>query len=101
MREGYREKESDLNKKVVDWLNTIDGCFAKKRQGGPGNAGQPDVTGCINGIRIELEGKIGDNKPTKLQLKWLRKWSKAGAITGVYWSLSDAQQIVKRGMVIK
>ena len=106
MRKEYKEKESTLNKNVVKWLNSIDGCLAKKRHGGAHNRGQPDVTGCLHGIRIELEGKIGNNKPTATQASWLKKWSAVNAITGVYWSLDEAKQIIaqqaiKHGIQIK
>jgi hypothetical protein len=94
MPAGYREKESTLNKNVVKWLNSLPRCMAKKRAGNVANRGQPDITGCINGFRIELEGKIGNNKPTRLQNHWLAKWKAAGAITGVYWSLEDAKKII-------
>jgi len=87
-------KESTLNKKVVDWLNSLDCCVAYKRKGGPYNRGQLDVSGCIYGYRIELEGKVGDNKPTPLQIQWIKKWHKAKAITGWYRSLEEAQIIV-------
>lgn len=101
----YKQKESTLNKNVVDWLNTIKSCVAYKRAATMSNRGKPDVSGCLAGVRIELEGKVGDNKPTALQATWLKKWQAADAITGVYWSLEQAQQIVadaaaKRGIEI-
>ena len=94
MANGYKEKESTLNKNVVKWLNSLRLCKAYKRKGSAYNRGQADVSGCLCGIRIELEGKVGDNKPTKLQKHWLAKWHAAGAITGVYWSLDDAKMII-------
>ena len=89
-------REPKLNKKVSDWINTIG--FAYKRLGHIHNKGHPDVTGCINGIRIELEGKIPGKKPTPLQASMLRKWEAAGAITGVYHSLEEAKEIVIKGL---
>ena len=93
-RKDYKQKESVLNKNVVDWLNGIKSCVAYKRAATMANRGKPDVSGCLAGVRIELEGKVGDNKPTALQRDWLKKWRAANAITGVYWSLEQAQQIV-------
>jgi len=95
---GLKQKESTLNKNFVKWLNKIPGCLAMKRYGGPGQRGKPDVTGCILldrniGVRIEMEGKVGDNKPTPIQKTWLRKWKQVGAITGVFWSLDEAKEI--------
>jgi len=91
--------EATLNKKVVAWLKTLPNTHAYKRLGGHANKGEPDVTGCSHGIRIELEGKLPGNKVTPLQAKKLRNWEAAGAITGVYHSLEEAQQIVKKGLI--
>ena len=90
------QKEADLNKKVVEYLNTIPGCFARKRLAMAGMQGQVDVTGCLNGIRIELEGKVGNNTPSKKQEEELDRWKKVGAITGVYWSVEDVKKILER-----
>jgi hypothetical protein len=92
---GMRKKEAPINKKVVDWLNSLPQCYAEKRKGGRANPGQLDVTGCLQGIRIELEGKVGDNRPTKIQYSYIKKWGKAGAITGWYTSLREAQELVR------
>jgi hypothetical protein len=95
---SIRPKESTLNKKVVDWLNSLPRCCAYKRKGGPANPGQLDVTGCLRGIRIEIEGKIEPNKPTRLQKHYIKKWAEAGAITGWYTSLEGAQDLVRKGI---
>jgi hypothetical protein len=95
---GYKQKESNLNKKVVNELNKIPKCLVYKRHAGPRRKGQADITGCINGIRIELEGKVGDNKPTRLQAHWLKKWKAYGAITGWFRSVDEALGIVKNGI---
>lgn len=92
-----RKKEGPLNSEVVKWLNSLKQCCAYKRKGGPANPGQLDVTGCLQGIRIELEGKVGLNKPTRLQRHYIDKWSAAGAITGWYTSLDGAKELVRLG----
>ena len=92
-------KETQLNKKVADWINKLPSAYAYKRLGGVANKGQPDVTGCIQGYRIELEGKMPGKKPTPLQAQRLRLWADAGAITGVYYSLEEAQKIVASGLL--
>lgn len=89
-----RENENKMNSKVVKWLNTLPGCLAEKRPAQQGRKGRVDITGCINGIRLELEGKIGKNTPTKKQQYWLDKWASVGAITGVYRSIDDVRQIL-------
>lgn len=87
-------KEVDLNKKVADFICTLPESFARKRLAGPNQKGQPDITGCIQGIRIELEGKLDGNKPTPIQKNWLKKWSNAGAYVGVYWTLAGAKKLI-------
>ena len=97
----YKEKESTLNKNVVKWLNSLPRCFAYKNRGGPYNPGHLDVSGCLHGIRIEIEGKIGDNKPTRNQAHYIAKWHAAGAITGWYTSLEQAKRIIRDGAALK
>lgn len=94
---GIRKKENTINKNVIEWLNSLPRCFAYKQKAGPANPGALDVSGCLQGIRIEIEGKAGDNQPTKLQNEYIRRWTEAGAITGCYWSLEEAQKIVRKG----
>lgn len=91
-------KEVDLNKKVADWINQLQSAWAYKRLGYIHNKGQPDVTGCIQGIRIEIEGKMPGKKLTPLQEHRLKKWGEAGAITGVYHSLKEAQDLIIGGL---
>lgn len=101
MKKDYKIKESTLNKQVIKWLNSLPACFAYKRYGHMSNKGKPDISGCINGIRIELEGKVGSNKPTPNQAHWLAKWKSAGAISGWFTSLEQAQDIVTIQYYIK
>ena len=89
-----KENENRLNSKVVKFLNTLPNCYAEKRPSQQGRKGRVDVTGCIDGRRIELEGKTGHNKPTKKQKYWLDKWASVGAITGVYRSIEDVKKIL-------
>lgn len=92
--------EKRLNTKVVNWLKSLPNTHAYKRLGGVANQGEPDITACSHGIRIELEGKLPGKHPTPLQVKKLKNWAEAGAITGVYHSLEEAKQIIKNGFDI-
>lgn len=92
-------REVDLNKKVAKWICSLPDAWAYKRLASEGNRGQPDVTGCIKGIRIELEGKMPGGKETPLQKNRLEKWRKAGAITGIYYSFEEAREIVIGGLI--
>lgn len=82
-------REVDMNKKVAEWISTLPMGYAHKRKAYI--PGLPDVTGCIRGIRLELEGKLGNNKPTRIQRYWLKAWASVGAITFVYYSINDAK----------
>jgi len=96
VEDGQLHKESDLNANVVKYIKTLPRSFAKKRRAGPGQRGQPDVTGCIDGRRIEIEGKIWPNKPTDKQSQWLDRWERAGAVAFVYFSLEDMKVKLER-----
>jgi len=91
-----QENENKLNSKVVKFLNTLPECYAEKRPSQQGRKGRVDVTGCIKGRRLELEGKVRDNTPTKKQIYWLNKWASVGAITGVYRSINDVKEILRQ-----
>jgi len=91
-------KHTELNKAVVDFINSHPNGYAYKRVVGANNIGEPDVTGCILGIRIELEGKSYGDEPTPIQRKKLRLWKKAGAITGVFYEVEEAVEIIKKGL---
>jgi hypothetical protein len=76
-------KESKLSKDYIKWLNSLPKTKAMKRYAGPGRKGQLDITGCSHGYRLEIEVKIGDNKPTLKQEWWMIYWQRTGAI--VFW----------------
>ena len=92
------ELEAKMNKKTAAALCELPKTFAYKRQAGPGRKGQVDITGCSHGYRIELEGKRPGNYPTPLQEMWLKRWHDVGAITGVYYSVEQAVEIVLGGL---
>lgn len=91
-----------MNARVVARLNTFRGIQAIKRLGSVyGKASQPDVYGCIHGFMFQLEGKVGKNKQTQAQADEMKKWKDAGAIVGVFYSASEAVQIVMEGYKLK
>ena len=95
MKSFYEGKEVAMNKKVAEFISSLPGGLARKRYAGTGQRGQPDVTGCLGGRRIELEGKVYPNKPTKIQMVWLKRWAKAGALAGWYYDLDDVKEFLK------
>lgn len=94
-------KESTLSKNFIKWLNGLPKTYAEKRLAGPGRKGRVDITGCSHGFRIEVESKIGNNKPTDLQDYWLNKWQRTGAIT--FWgnNLEEMKTEFKNQMLLK
>ena len=86
-------KETAITKKILEWLNDLPRCYAIKRHvGAYGSAGQPDITGCIDGKHFEIEVKA-DTDATEIQLLTLQKWAHAGAIVAVVYNLEDVQQL--------
>ncbi len=87
--------EKAIVNSILRYLNSLPRCMAEKTWGGGyGNAGKPDITGCLNGRRFELEVKKPGGKLTKLQEVTLHKWLKAGAITGVVHSVDEAKEVL-------
>jgi len=87
--------ESSIVKSILKYLNTLPGCYAEKTWGGPwGNAGRPDIDGCINGQTLKLEVKRPGGQLTKLQANKLARWKAAGAIAEVVRSVDDVKKII-------
>jgi len=81
---------------ILRYLNSIPRCLARKRWGGGmGVAGDPDITGCINGRHFELEVKRLGQAPTPLQEKRLHEWKQAGAVTAVVRSVEDVRTVLE------
>jgi len=89
LEDGMKRKEASLNAQVAKYICGLPNAYARKRRAGPGQRGEPDVTGCIAGRRIEIEGKIWPNKPTAKQRQCMDRWEAAGALVFVYYSLED------------
>ena len=86
--------EKNVTRAILKYLNSLPDCHCQKRKAGPGRKGEADITGCYKGRRIEIEVKVGSNKPTALQVKQLEKWGNVGAITGVALSVEDVTRIM-------
>lgn len=88
--------EKSIVNSILKYLNSLPQCRAEKTWGGGyGNAGKPDITGCLNGRRFELEVKVPGGKLTPLQKVTLEQWKEAGAITAVVHSAEEAKEILK------
>jgi len=81
--------ESNLQKRTLEYLNSLSFCVAENVSGNATQSGRADINGCIRGRNFRLELKVPDNKnkASKKQEMNLRRWSKAGAVTMVSYSL--------------
>jgi hypothetical protein len=87
------QQESQLSSKIVKWLNSQPDTVARKKHMTVyGVRGDPDIYFCVLGQMGVLEIKLGKNKPTELQDARLQEWERAGAITGVAWTMEQAQE---------
>ncbi len=93
---AIKQSEKNLTKKILKTLNELPKTKAVKREASAVRNGQADITGAYKGTRLEIEVKVGYNKPTKLQEQWLREWKAVGCITGCVWSLSEAMLLLLR-----
>ena len=90
-----RQNEKTIIKQILRYLQNLPGCYAYKRYGGRHNPSEPDISGCIQGIRFEIEVKAPGNKPTPGQRAALKRWRRAGAIVGVAYSVEDARELIE------
>lgn len=87
--------EAALTNSIRRYLRGVPGCCFEKRHGSAyARTGQPDISGCVNGRRFEIEVKAGDNKPTEIQTKRLEEWAAAGAAVAVVWDLDAVKKLI-------
>jgi hypothetical protein len=79
-------------------INNIPNCRASKRIANLIKSGEPDVTGIINRIRLEIEYKVPGKNPTELQARELKKWDSLGAVSGVSHSILETIQILSTNL---
>lgn len=84
-------KEKHLQKRIVDQLNSLQGCKAVVTTGQL-EAGCPDVLGTYSGMTFAIEVKTENNQPSQLQRHRLHQWQDAGAATTVAWEGFDAKE---------
>ena len=81
--------ESNLQSRVLEYLNSIPGCKAENVSGNAMQSGRPDVNGCFRGRMFKLELKTPDHKykASKKQQLELRRWKNTGCVVGVIYSM--------------
>lgn len=89
-------RESDIVKRIREYLKTVPACFFWKEHGGQyGTAGIPDIIACINGHFFGFEVKTDDGRPTKLQEATIRKINEAGGTAVVVRSVEEVRRIIE------
>ncbi|WP_447983800.1 VRR-NUC domain-containing protein [Nitrospira sp. Nam74] len=85
---------------ILEYLNDLPSCYARKCWGGPYGGGWPDILGAFRGYALALEVKTPTGKVTKLQVQEIHAWTQAGAISGVVRSVEDVQTLLTlRGLL--
>lgn len=88
--------ESTLQKSVLKYLNSVPECIAENVSGNAQQSGRADISGCLQGrcFKIELKSADHGNTATKLQLNYLKKWGRSGAIVGVCYSIKEVKELL-------
>lgn len=87
-------KESVIVARAIKKLNELPGCLAQKIHGSAWGHQLLDVLACVGGQMFLLEAKRPGKKPTSKQEATMRKWERAGCITGAFTSAEEAVDIV-------
>ena len=90
-------KEKAIEKKIKEYLKTIDGLFYWKVFSGMYcTAGIPDIVICYKGKFVALEVKAPDGKPTALQMATIKKIREAGGVAEVVRSVEEVREIITK-----
>ena len=95
--------EISLQTKVLKYLKSLPDCMAENVSGNASQSGRADINCCYKGVcvKIELKDPTTGYQPTQQQLLYLKKWKKAGATTGICYSLKDVKRLLERVDVMK
>ena len=79
-------KETAITTKLIQKLNLLPNCYARKRHGSAYCSGDPDIHICFQGLTIFVEMKVISGELSDLQAVMLQRWQDAGAtcILAVY-----------------
>lgn len=94
-------REVSIVDRILAYINNMPNGVAEKVQGTALSSGKADINACISGRSIRLEVKTDDNgnKASKKQKINLRRWSSAGAVCGVVYSLDEVKELFKKNNV--
>lgn len=88
--------ESNLQSRVLEYLNSLPHCMAENVSGNARQRGRADINGCYKGrcFKIELKDESTGYRPTRQQKLYLEKWKRAGALVGVCYSIEDVKEVL-------
>ncbi len=91
-------REKNTVRKILNYLKSLDKCFAFKMHGGLySTSGIPDIICCYKGKFVAFEVKTDIGKLSKLQEITLEKISNAGGIAHKITSLEQVKSILEGG----
>lgn len=93
-----RNAESQLTRQALSSVEKIPRSWFRKRRATAGLQGHPDITGVIEGVRVELEAKVPGGKVSQKQKYILAKYEACGAITGVFVTVEEFQRLIFDGL---
>ena len=80
--------ESDIQKKISDYLSTLDECWVVKVMAA-NKRGTPDILAVISGKFVAIEVKAPWGKASKLQIAQLKRIEAAGGVAILAESLEE------------
>lgn len=91
-------REVSIVDSIIKYINQLPNGVAEKVQGTLRSSGKSDINACINGHCVRLEVKTADhgNKASKKQSINLRRWSAAGALCAVVYSLEEVKKLLEK-----
>jgi len=94
-------REVTIVNKILNYINSLPQGVAEKVQGTARSSGKADINACINGRSIRIEVKTSDhgNKESKKQSINLKRWSAAGAVCDVVYSLEELKELLEKNNV--
>lgn len=86
--------ENTLKKKVLKYLNSLEGCKAVKNHGSIySERGRPDIDVCRRGQYSVIELKNPGGHATPIQLRRIREYAKAGAKAHIVDNMDRIKQL--------
>lgn len=87
--------ESDLVRKILNYLNNLQFTNATKTHGNRYSAAQPDIDCVSSGVSVKIEVKVPGNFPTPRQLAAIEAWRSAGS--RCFWTdnLEEVVQVMQ------